>query len=243
MTFSKRVRMKRQCLPRSETILPVGFDRLGREIQRVAVAMEVARSNRREARSAAPTVERLRHGDSIEIYDGAVAEAGTVGHRVVEACLLDALCERGVLGKGEDGLVRHSAGMWLRTLFHESGMVRAATMRFEGVQSGGDPTGAMGFETSRSASRKMALYQAAMRAMEQGEFLAGDARERPVARMTARQRRRATHAVREIACWDRWPEAFSAEEVRRAFDRLAAVETMEFDFSEKDAGEDLYAGD
>ncbi|MGE0151764.1 MAG: hypothetical protein AB7R90_04050 [Reyranellaceae bacterium] len=198
--------------------------RVGREIRRVAIALEIARANRRDPQAMAPTPERLRHGQSVETYDGAVAEAGLMGHRVVEACLLDALRERGVLGKGEAALVRHSAGLWLRGLFHDSGLERAASMRVEGVQSGGDPTGAPVFERSHRASRTLAIYQLVMAAMERRDLHGADRHGRAAMRMTARQKRRATHAVREIACWDRWPSGFSAEEVRRAFDRLAAME-------------------
>ncbi len=198
--------------------------RLGREIQRVAMAIEIGRANRRDPQAMAPTLERLRHGQSVEAYDGAVEEAGIVGHRIVESCLLDALRERGVLGRGEEALIRHSAGLWLRGLFHDSGLERAAFMRIEGVQSGGDPTGAPIFERSRRAARALALYQALMQAMERRDLYGRDRHGRAVVAMTARQKRRASHAVREISCWDRWPSSFGAGEVRRAFDRLAALE-------------------
>ena len=198
--------------------------RIGREIQRAAMAIEVARASRRDAQTMTPTMERLRHGQSVEIYDGAVQEAGLVGHRIVEACLLDALRERGVLGRGEEALIRHSAGMWLRGLFHDSGLERTAFMRVEGVRSGGDPTGAPIFERSYGASRSLAIYQAVMSAMERRDLYGADVHGRAASGMSARQKRRASHAVREISCWDRWPTAFNAEEVRRAFDRLAAME-------------------
>jgi hypothetical protein len=205
-----------------------GLARVMREIQRVALAIGIARANQRDPQAMAPTLERLGHGERLEIY-GAVTEAGLVGHRVVDACLLDSLRERGILhDRGEHGgeaaLVRHSAGMWLRELFHESGLMRSITMRIEGVQSGGDPTGAPVFERSRHASRALALYQAVMVAMERRELYGVDARGRRLPRLTPRQKRRAAHAVREIACWDRWPSGFAVSEVQAAFDRLAAMD-------------------
>ena len=206
-----------------------GFARAMREIQRVALAIDITRANRRDPQAPSPTVERLRHGERLEIYDGAVTEAGLVGHRVIDACLLDTLREQGVLHDcgeegGEAALVRHSAGLWLRELFHESGLMRSITMRIEGVQSGGDPTGAPVFERSARASRALALYQAVMQAMEQRELYGNVLRGRRLPRMSPQQRRRSARAVREIACWDRWPSGFTATEVRVAFDRLAAMD-------------------
>lgn len=216
------------------------LDVVGREIQRAAVAMATARANRRDAKTSAPTCERLQHGQRIEQYDGAVADAGVVGYRVIEACLLDALKESGMLDGEEPSqerhgrrdkpiaisagaaLRRHSAGLWLRALFHESGMMRSVTMRYEGVQNGGDPTGAAVFETSDAASATMTLYQSVMRAMETRDLYAPG-----VVRMVSRQKRRATHAVREIACWDRWPSGYTVGEVRMALDRLAALQETE----------------
>jgi len=212
--------------------------RVARELQRAAMAIDVARANRRDPNAMVPTVERLRHGQSVETYDGAVEEAGLIGHRVVEACLLDALRERGVLGRGDDALIRHSAGLWLRAMFHDSGLERAAFMRIEGVQSGGDPTGAPIFERSHGASKTLAIYQAVMTAMEQRDLYGSDAQGRSLAKMTARQKRRATQAVREISCWDRWPTAFSAEEVRRAFDRLAAMDGVAADAAAQEISSD-----
>jgi hypothetical protein len=208
--------------------------RIGREISRAASAIEIARVNRRDPQAMAPTVERLRHGESLETYDGAVTEAGRVGHRVIEACLLDALRERGLLNDhsedgGEEALIRHSAGLWLRELFHESGLMRSVTMRIEGIQSGGDPTGAPIFERSSRASRMLALYQTLMGAMERRELYGLDAQGRRLRQTTSRQKRRATHAVREIACWDRWPSGFTAAEVRAAFDRLARMQELDME--------------
>jgi hypothetical protein len=208
-----------------------GLARVMREVQRVAVAIEIGRANRRDPLAAAPPPERLRHGQRLEIYHGAVTEAGLVGHRVIDACLLDTLREQGVLhDRGEHGgeaaLVRHSAGLWLRELFHESGLMRSITMRIEGVQSGGDPTGAPVFERSSHASRALALYQAVMQAMERRELYGHDAGGRRLQRMNPRQKLRSAHAVREIACWDRWPSSFTVCEIQAAFDRLAAMDRV-----------------
>ncbi len=116
----------------------------------------------------APTLERFRHGDTIERYDGAVVEAGLAGHRVVEACLLDRLRERGVLGRGRAALLRHSAGLWLRALFEASGMQQALAVDLDGVPAGTQTTSgyAAGFERSAHASRAMATYLAVITAME-----------------------------------------------------------------------------
>jgi hypothetical protein len=103
--------------------------------------------------------------------------------------------------------------LWLRGLFFESGLMRSVTQRLEGVQSGGDPTGAALYETSAAASEALAGYQHTMAAMESGGW----------------RMRRAAHAVREIACWDRWPLGFEAREMRAAFDRLAAMDGVEME--------------
>ncbi len=198
------------------------LDVVGREIARAALYLLTARADRRETvapakkkrevqkrtlHSMAPTLERFRHGQIIEAYDGAVVEAGLRGHRVVDACLLDGLRERGVFGRGESALLRHSAGLWLRGLFHDSGAMRSVTMRLEMAQSGGDPTYASVPEKSHAASRAYALYQAAL------EMVAASAGQR------------AAETVREIACWDRVPAGCDVARIRAAFDAL--VEAME----------------
>jgi len=198
------------------------LDIVGREIARAALYLLTARADRRGTpllakkkretpkralHSMAPTLERFRHGQTIEAYDGAVVEAGLRGHRVVDACLLDRLRERGVLGKGEPALLRHSAGLWLRGLFHDSGAMRSVTMRLEVAHSGGDPTYASVLEKSHAASRAYALYQAAL---EMVAAIAGQ---------------RAADAAREIACWDRVPAGCDVARIRAAFDAL--VEAMD----------------
>lgn len=211
--------------------LPVllNLDRIGREIHRVVMTIEVAKANRRDAKTTAPTLERLQHG-AVEQY-GATDSAGEMGHRVVDACLLDALYERGALlvGKEDEGAARrrHSAGLWLRTLFHESGLMRGITALLNSAGGGsGNPERPAAYEASSHASECLARYQSVIWRME-NEIVPGDD-----SRITARRRRRASHAVREIACWDRWPTAFSAQEVRDAFDRLAQMEGVEVEGEE-----------
>lgn len=213
-----------------------------RAAMRGATGRREAREGERVAANA-PTLERFRHGDTIERYDGAVVEAGLAGHRVVEACLLDRLRERGVLGRGRAALLRHSAGLWLRALFDASGMQQALAVDLDGVPAGTQATSgyAAGFERSANASRAMATYLAVMTAMEQrvlygrdrdglgesgddvGEEM-GRTRGRPMDRGA---RRRAAHLVREICCWDRLPPGFGVAEIRAAFDRLMAMEEVE----------------
>jgi hypothetical protein len=194
-----------------------------KQIQRVAMAIETEKANRRDPKSTAPTFERLRHS-TVEQYT-ATDEAGEVGHRVIDAFLLDQLFEGGMfLAADEDpqaARVRHSAGMWLRTLHHDSGLMSNLVGRAEATD-GGDPERSRLFERSGHASDALALYQAIMIAMEQ-RIIDGDIK----ARVTPRIRRRHCHAVREISIWDRWPTAFTAREVRDAFDRLAAMEGVE----------------
>ena len=141
-----------------------------------------------------------------------------MGHRVVDACLLDRLRERGIFGKGEPALLRHSAGLWLRGLFHDSGAMRSVTMRLEFFEAAGSgPTRTTVFERSQAASEAYARFQAAMVAMEWREFYGAGASMAPAAK------KRAGHAVREIACWDRLPSGFGVAEIRAAFDRLVLV--------------------
>lgn len=214
------------------TMSRLRLDVAGREIARAALYLATARAGKREGakrqagnrkrekrpmQAMAPTLERFRHGQTIERYDGAVVEAGAMGHRVVDACLLDRLRERGILGSGEPALLRHSSGLWLRGLFQDSGAMRAVTMRLEFFHSGGDPTRAAVFERSHAASVAYARFQAAMEAMEWRDFHGTGAAMIPA------RKRRAGHAVREIACWDRLPAGFGVAEIRAAFDRLVLV--------------------
>jgi len=194
------------------------LDIVGREIARAALYLLTARAGRRGTlapakkqrerqkralHSTAPTLERFRHGQIIEAYDGAVVEAGLRGHRVVDACLLDRLRERGIFGRGENALLRHSSGVWLRGLFHDSGAERSITMRLQFFHNGGDPSYASVLEKSHAASRAYALYQAAL---EMVAAIAGP---------------RAADAAREIACWDKVPAGCDVARIRAAFDALA----------------------
>jgi hypothetical protein len=194
------------------------FDVVGREIARAALYLATARVGKRDRDAMAPTLERFAHGQTIERYDGAVVEAGAMGHRVVDACLLDRLRERGIFGRGEKALLRHSAGLWLRGLFHDSGAVRAVTMRLEYFEAtGSGPARTTVFERSQAASVAYARFQAAMDAMAWREFYGAGAA------MGMAQKKRAAQAVREIACWDRLPAGFGVAEIRAAFDRLVLV--------------------
>lgn len=212
----------------------LNLDRIGREIHRVVIGIEVAKANRRDDKTTAPTIERLRHG-AVEQY-GATDSAGEIGHRVVDACLLDALWERGALddpvfegaaqatkdAAKEAGFRRYCAGLWLRGLFHDSGLMRGVTMMLNSAGGGsGNPERPAAYEASTAASEALRQYQAVMLSMEK-PVLVGDGRT-----VRAGTRRRYCHAVREIACWDRWPQAYNAREVREAFDRLAAMEGVE----------------
>lgn len=206
----------------AKATLKLGLDAVGREIGRAAVAAITRQANARDERSTAPTMERFQHGQTIEQYDGAVVDAGDMGHRVVDACLLDRLKEGGLLGKGDAALVRHSAGIWLRGLFDDSGLFRSVTGRLQLSCDGGDPQWAAAYEKSDHASRALAMYEGVLRAMEKRPW-----RHEGDGEADKRRRRRASHAVREISCWDNWPQSFTAHEVRRAFDRLAEMQGVE----------------
>jgi hypothetical protein len=201
----------------------MGLDLIGREICRVAVMLASRRANRRSDGTMAPTEERFRHGQTIQQYDGAVDQAGEMGHLVTDACLLDKLRDGGLLGKGETALLRHSAGIWLKSLFHDSGLMRSVTALITstgGANPGGERPAP--YEASTSASNSLAMYLAVLRAMDT-RVLPGDAKNR----VNGALRRRYCHAVREIACWDRWPATYSKLEVQRAFDRLAEMDGLE----------------
>lgn len=170
-----------------------------------------------------PTRERGNHGQNIVPFT-ATDRAGVYASRVVEACLLDQLRERGHLGKGDAALMRHSAGIWLRGVFHESGLMRSITARLEGSEGGGDPSRPAAYETSTYASECLAEYQRIMRRMEEAVLPPRRAGERDI---SLKQKRRLAHAVREVACWDRWPNGYTAHEIRKAFDRLASLDGAE----------------
>lgn len=176
---------------------------------------------------SAPTLERFRHGDTIERYDGPVVEAGLVGHRVVDACLLDRLREKGVLGSGRAGLLRHSAGLWLCALFDATGLRQELVTRLDGAPAGSESGHDAVFERSAAASRAMARYLAVMTAMETRALYGRDRDGLERRAMDAPARKRATRIVREICCWDRLPMGVGPGKIRAAFDRLAAMEEIE----------------
>lgn len=194
---------------------------LGRELYRAAVYGASQRENILSRIAHDPTPERRRKGQTVRDYT-ATDRAGERGSQIVEACLLDELREAGHLGRDDPALVRHSAGMWLRGLFHESGLMRAITMRSDPGGSGGDPSRPQAYEVSDYAAGKLADYNRAIRAMETAVIVAPGQRD-----ISGERKRRLAHAAREVACYDRWPHGFTAKLLRDAFDRLASLDGAE----------------
>ncbi len=144
------------------------------------------------------TPELRRKHPAVEVP---TEDAGIMAAQVLEECLLDSLFRRGRLayrGEPQDKAQRrYDAGLWLRSLYHRSGMERRVTMAYSVFGQAGGPE-----ELTEAEAWNRRAYIETLRDLPGHAAL-----------------------LAEVCCRDARPRAFHCD-LRAALDRLADFRGM-----------------